>query len=251
MTVLEAIAVLLAGLAAGTINAVVGSGTLVTFPVLLAVGYPPVVANVSNGLGLVPGSFTAVHSYRAELRGYWRRALGLTAGTAVGAVAGAILLLELPEDAFDTIVPVLIAGALVLVVFQPRISAAVQARRGAHAADGPGVAVRGGLALTGVYGGYFGAGQGILLFALLGSALREDLQRINALRNLFAGTANGVSSLVFVLVADVAYDAAALLAVGAAAGGVLGARIGRRLAPGTLRAVVVLVGLVAIAQLVF
>lgn len=251
MTGLEAIAVLLAGFAAGTINAVVGSGTLVTFPVLLAVGYPPVVANVSNGLGLVPGSFAAVHGYRAELRGYWRHALGLAAGSALGAIAGAILLLELPAEAFSTIVPVLIAGALVLVAFQPRISAAVQARRGAHAHDGPGATVRGGVAVTGVYGGYFGAGQGILLFALLGSALREDLQRINGLRNLFAGTANAVSALVFVLVADVAYEAAALIAVGAAFGGVLGARIGRRLSPAALRGVVVVVGLAAIAQLVF
>lgn len=251
MTELEAIAMLLAGFAAGTINAVVGSGTLVTFPVLLAVGYPPVVANVTNGLGLVPGSFAAVHGFRAELRGYWRHALGLAAGSALGAIAGAILLLELPDETFSTVVPVLIAGALVLVAFQPRISAAVQARRGAHAPDGPGATVRGGVAVTGVYGGYFGAGQGILLFALLGSALREDLQRINGLRNLFAGTANAVSALVFVLVADVAYEAAALIAVGAACGGVLGARIGRRLSPAALRAVVVVVGLVAIAQLVF
>lgn len=250
MTLLQALAVLAAGFWAGTINAVVGSGTLVTFPVLLAVGYPPVTANVTNSLGLVPGSVAALHGYRAELRGYWRRALGLAAGSAVGAIVGAILLLELPDEAFGKIVPVLIAGALVLVVLQPKISARVQARHDGREDRPPVAAVRAGVGLTGVYGGYFGAGQGILLFALLGSALRENLQRVNALRNLFAGTANAVSALVFVLVADVAYDAALLIAVGAAAGGVLGARLGRRLSPGALRGVVVVVGLAAIAQLV-
>lgn len=249
MSVLEAIAVLLAGLTAGTINAVIGSGTLVTFPVLLAVGYPPVVANVSNGLGLVPGSFAAVHGYRAELRGHWRPALTLVARSAAGAVLGAVLLLELPAAWFRTIVPVLIAGALVLVVLQPRVSAWVASRR-PHGAPEHGRALRTGVGVTGVYGGYFGAGQGILLFALLGTALPDDLQRVNALRNLLAGTANGVSALVFVLVADVAYGAAALIAVGAVFGGVLGARIGRRLSPRTLRMVVVVVGIAAILQLV-
>lgn len=249
MSVLDALAILAAGLSAGTINAVIGSGTLITFPVLLAVGYPPVTANVTNGLGLVPGSFAAVHGYRRELSGHWRGALLLALGSAAGAVAGAILLLELPAEWFETIVPVLIAGALVLVVFQPRVSAWVQARRPADAPE-HGRALRAGVGLAGVYGGYFGAGQGIVLFALLGTALPDDLQRVNALRNLLAGTANGVSALVFVLVADVAYGAAALIALGATAGGVLGARIGRRLAPGTLRVVVVLVGTAAILQLV-
>ncbi len=249
MTVLEAIAILMAGLTAGTINAVIGSGTLITFPVLLAVGYPPVVANVSNGLGLVPGSFAAVHGYRAELRGHWRAALTLVARSAAGAVIGAVLLLELPADWFRTIVPVLIAGAVVLVVFQPRVSAWVAARRPQGTPE-HGRALRAGVGVTGVYGGYFGAGQGILLFALLGTALPDDLQRVNALRNLLAGTANGVSALVFVLVADVAYGAAALIALGSVFGGVLGARIGRRLSSRTLRLVVVGVGIAAILQLV-
>lgn len=244
MTVLEAIAVLCAGLTAGTINAVIGSGTLVTFPVLLAVGYPPVVANVTNGLGLVPGSVTAVHGYRRELRGHWRHAFGLVACSAVGAVVGAVLLLALPAEWFRFVVPALIAGALVLVVLQPRISAWVLARR-PDVATGRGL--RGAIGLTGVYGGYFGAGQGIMLFALLGTALPDDLQRVNALRNLLAGTANGVSAAIFIVAADVAYGAAGLIAVGAAAGGVLGARIGRRLSPRALRGLVVVVGVVAIA----
>ncbi|PTL58367.1 sulfite exporter TauE/SafE family protein [Paraconexibacter algicola] len=253
MTILEAIAILAAGLAAGTINAVIGSGTLVTFPVLLAVGYPPVVANTTNGLGLVPGSFTAAWGYRRELAENRRSALLLASCSAAGSVIGAILLLELPEDLFAVVVPVLIAGALVLVVFQPRVAAWVARRREGRAAGGhaEGTAgLRAGIGATGVYGGYFGAGQGILLFALLGTALPDDMARLQGLRNLLAGTANGVAALVFVLVADVSFGAAALIAVGAATGGVIGARIGRRLAPGTLRALVVVVGLAAILQLV-
>lgn len=249
MTLLEAIALLAAGMCAGTINAVIGSGTLVTFPMLLAVGYPPVVANVTNGLGLVPGSATAVHGYRRELRGHWDHALRLAAMSAVGAVAGAILLLTLPAEAFRLVVPFLITGALVLVVLQPRIRARVVARRAERGpTHRPSRRLRTAIGVTGVYGGYFGAAQGVLLFALLGTSLPDDLQRVNALRNLLAGTANGVSALVFVVFADVAFEAAAVIAVGAAAGGVLGARIGRRLSPTALRIIVVIVGLAAIAQ---
>ena len=249
MTAAEALLVLVAGLGAGTINAVIGSGTLITFPVLLAVGYPPVVANVSNNVGLVPGSLTAVHAYRRELAGRWRHAFGLAAGSAVGSLIGAILLLSLPESAFEVIVPVLIAGALVLVAFQPRISAAVEARRRPGRARG-GPLLRGGIFATGVYGGYFGAAQGILLFALLGTALPDDLQHANALRNLLAGTANAVAAVVFLTAAEVAWAAVLLLAAGAAVGGVVGARVGRRLSPAALRMVVVIVGLSAIARLV-
>ncbi len=247
MTTLEAIAVLAAGLAAGTINGVIGSGTLITFPVLLAIGYPPVVANVTNTVGLVSGSATAVYGYRAQLRGRWRWALGFAVFSAGGALVGSILLLTLPASAFRVIVPVLIAVALVLVVFQPRIARAILARR-TEGAPPDGRVLRGGIGLTGVYGGYFGAAQGVLLFALLGTALPEDLQRVNALRNLLAGTANGTAAIVFLLVADVRPLAALLIAVGATGGGWIGARIGQRLSPTVLRAVVVLVGLVAIAQ---
>ena len=249
MSAAEALLVLVAGLGAGTINAVIGSGTLITFPVLLAVGYPPVVANVSNNVGLVPGSLTAVHAYRRELRGRWRHALGLASATAVGALIGSVLLLSLPASAFEVVVPVLIGGALVLVALQPRISAAIEARRRPGRARG-GPLLRAGILATGIYGGYFGAAQGILLFALLGTALPDDLQHANALRNLLAGTANGIAAAVFIVAADVAWLAVLLLAVGAAAGGVMGARVGRRLSPAALRAVVVVVGLTAIARLV-
>jgi uncharacterized membrane protein YfcA len=246
----EALLVLLAGLGAGTINAVIGSGTLLTFPVLLAVGYPPVVANVSNNVGLVPGSIAAVHSWRRELRGRWRRALGFAAGSAVGSLIGSVLLLAMPESSFEAAVPVLIGAALVLVVLQPRISAAVQARRRADAGGEAGPWMRAGVFATGIYGGYFGAAQGIVLFALLGNTVREDQQYANALRNLFAGTANAVAAVVFLAVADVAFLPVALLAAGSMVGGRLGARVGKRLSPDALRAVVVVVGLTAIVRLV-
>lgn len=249
MSTVEALLVLVAGLGAGTINAVIGSGTLITFPVLLAVGYPPVVANVSNNIGLLPGAVTAIHAYRDELHGQRARLVPFVATTALGSLIGALALLTLPESSFEVIVPVLIAGALVLVVLQPRITAAVLARRtDPRPAGGP--LLRGGIFTTGVYGGYFGAAQGILLFALLGTALPDDQQLASAFRILLAGVNNAVAAIVFIAVADVSFAAAAVLAVGSSAGGVLGARVGKRLSPATLRAVVVVVGLAAIARLV-
>ncbi len=239
---------LLAGLAAGTINGIIGSGTLITFPVLVALGYPPVVANQTSTLGLVPGSFAAVAGTREGLRGHGRRTARYALCSAGGSAAGAALLLVLPAAAFDAVVPVLIGGALVLVALQPRISAAVGARRRPGAAELGPLAL---LALTaaGIYGGYFGAGQGIMLFAVLATTLPGELQRVNVTRNLLAGTVNAISALVFLLVGHPDLGAAGLVALGATGGGALGARVGRRLSAGSLRAVVVVVGLCAIAQL--
>jgi uncharacterized membrane protein YfcA len=244
---LECVLVLAAGVFAGTINTVVGSGTLVTFPVLLAVGYAPVVANVSNTLGLVPGSVSGAIGYRAELAGQRRRILVLGSASLLGGIAGAVLLLSLPGSAFKAIVPVLILLALVLVVLQPRLARALAARRPARPHGGPGLWA--GVFGTGVYGGYFGAAQGVILLAITGVAIPEDLQRLNALKNVLAAIVNGVAAVVFVFFATVAWLPVVLLAVGSAAGGQLGARIGRSLSPGVLRAVIVVVGLLAIAQL--
>jgi len=249
MTGLEAVAVAAAGVAAGTINTVVGSGTLVTFPVLLAVGYSPVVANVSNNIGLVPGSVSGVIGYRRELAGQRRRLRSFAPMTVLGAALGAAALLLAPDDAFDAIVPVFVALALVLIVLGPRLQRAVLAHRPARG-ERHGALARLAVLLTGVYGGYFGAAQGIMLLSLLGLALDDDLQRINALKNVLAGLANLVAGLIFLFVADVAWEAAALIAVGSTIGGQIGARYGRRLPPGALRAVVVVVGAAAIVRLV-
>ena len=248
MDAVEILAIALAGLAAGTVNTVVGSGTLITFPVLLACGYSPVTANVSNTIGLVPGSVSGAVGYRRELRGQRRRALRLGACSLVGGAAGAILLLTLPESAFDAIVPAFIALALVLVVLQPRI-ARMLAERDPRATREHGALTPLAVLATGVYGGYFGAAQGVLLLAFLGLALPQDLHRTNALKNVLAGIANGVAGLVFVLAADVAWAPAALIAGGSIVGGQLGAAYGRRLSPEALRGLIVVVGLAAIAKL--
>lgn len=253
MTIWEAVAVFAAGLGAGTINTIVGSGTLITFPVLLAFGLPPVTANVSNTLGLVPGSLSGAFGYRRELVGQRRRVLRFGMTALIGGLGGAILLLALPSKAFDTIVPVLIAVALVLVIAQPRLAAALRARRErngttAAARDG-GWALLLGLLLASAYGGYFGAAQGVLYLSLMGLLLSEDLQRLNALKNVLAAIVNGVAAVFFLFVAHFDWTAVALIAVGSTLGGQLGARVGRRLPPIALRAVIVVVGLLAIAQL--
>lgn len=243
------VAVTLAGLAAGTINTVVGSGTLVTFPVLLWVGYPPVLANVSNTVGLVPGSASGAVGYRAELAGQRGRMLRLGTAATVGALLGAAALLTLPQAAFRAIVPVLIAVACVLVVVQPRLSTWIAVRRGTRHPHG-GWPLHLGVLLTGVYGGYFGAAQGVLLIAVMALLLDEDLQRINAAKNVLAGLVNLVAAVAFILVTDVAWQSSALIALGSVVGGQLGAAIGRRVPASVLRAVIVLVGIAAIAAIV-
>jgi uncharacterized membrane protein YfcA len=249
VTALQMAGVLLAGLAAGTINTVVGSGTLFSFPTLLAFGVPPVTANVSNTIGLTPGSLSGAWGYRRELAGQRARAVRLGAGSLVGGVAGAVLLLVLPSSAFDAIVPVLIALGVLLVVLGPRIQALVVARA-AH---------RGGLPETGapwvwpavtgvgVYGGYFGAAQGVLLMAILGIGVDDTLQRQNAMKNVLAFVANAVAAVVFIAVAHVNWTAAGLVAVGSVIGGQVGSTIGRRLPPTALRVIIVVVGVVALA----
>jgi len=250
VTALEVVAVLVAGAAAGAINAVVGSGTLITFPVLLAVGYGPLIANVSNTLGLVLGSISGAIGYREELAGQRSRVVRLSGVAALGGLAGAILLLTLPDAAFEAIVPALVGIALLLVVVQPRLSRWLDARRSRPRLHKGGLGLLAGTLGAGVYGGYFGAAQGILYLAALGLALDDELQRLNALKNVLAAIVNGVAALVFVLIAEVAWLPVGLIAAGSIVGGQLGARFGKRLPPAALRGVIVVVGLAAIAQLV-
>lgn len=248
MSPVEIVAIVLAGLAAGTINTVVGSGTLITFPTLLAIGVPPVTANVSNSIGLVPGSISGAIGYRKELAGQWRRAVRLVPASALGAVIGAVLLLVLPADAFSAIVPVLIVLGCLLVVVGPRISAAVARRH----ADSEALPDHGTwwtpplVGLTGVYGGYFGAAQGIILLAVMGIGIDDDLQRLNGMKNVLAAVANGVSGLIFIVVADVDWVIVLLVAVGSVVGAQIGAAYGRRLPDTALRVFIVLVGVVAL-----
>jgi uncharacterized membrane protein YfcA len=248
MTALEAIAIFGAGIVAGTINSVVGSGTLFTFPVLLAFGYPPVVANVSNTVGLVPGNASGAVGYRRELAGQRARAIPLACASLTGAVIGATLLLTLPPSAFQAIVPVFIGAALVLIVFQPRISKWLISR-GGGVSDHAGPLATAGVFAAGVYGGYFGAAQGILVLSILSLSVDDSLTRLNGLKVVLVGIANLVSGIVFVFFAHVAWAAAGLIAGGAVIGGLLGARVGRRLPPQALRGVIVVVGIIAIVRL--
>lgn len=247
-------AILLAGVAAGTINTVVGSGTLVTFPTLLAFGVPPVTANISNGLGLLPGSISGAVGYRRELVGQRARVVRLATATALGAVLGAVLLLVLPSSAFDAVVPVLIGAALVLVILQPRISRAVN-RRHEHLGGLPDTGAPfawPAVFAIGVYCGYFGAAQGIMLMAVLGVAIPDTMQRVNGLKNVLSGLGLGISSLIFLIAARDHIDWAivGLLAVGATVGGQLGATWGRKLPAPVLRTLIVLVGAAALVKFV-
>jgi uncharacterized protein len=243
MTGLEALAITAAGALAGAVNTVVGSGSLVTFPTLLAVGYAPVTANVSNTVGLVPGGVSAMVGYRRELRGQWRRCAILGCGTTAGALAGGILLLELPGAVFDAVVPVLILLAVALMAIRP-------APEGRHRGDRTPAGVAAALG-TGVYGGYFGAAQGIILLALLRLCFDDDLQRLNGVKNVLAGLANAVAALLFIAVADVAWVAALLIAAGSVAGAQVGARYGRRLPQEVLRRVVIVYGAAVAGVLIF
>jgi uncharacterized protein len=253
----HAILIVFAGLGAGTINAVVGSGTLITFPTLVAMGYPPVTSTMSNAVGLVAGNASSTWGYRRELRGQWNRLRWQIPASVIGAVVGAWLLLHLPEKLFTAVVPVLLIIALILVVIGPRIQAWAQdraAKAGQSAEDvsrGRMVAVVSSTFLVGIYGGYFTAAQGILLVGAMGALLPESVQRMNAAKNLLTLLVNVVAALAYTLVAfhRISWSVAGLIAVGSLLGGWLGARYGRRLSPNALRAAIVVVGLIGLYRL--
>jgi uncharacterized protein len=248
----------LAGVAAGAINAVVGSGTLITFPTLVTLGYPPVTSTMSNAVGLVAGSVSGTWGYRRELRGQWHRLRWQLLASVTGSALGSWLLLHLPEKVFTRVVPVLLIVALVLVVVGPRIQEWAR-RRAAEAGHPPDHVPPGRMvalvALTfavGVYGGYFTAAQGILLMGVMGALLPEDMQRMNAAKNLLALVVNIVAAVAYTMVAfdRISWPAAGLIAAGSLIGGFLGAHYGRRLPPNALRAAIVIVGLIGLYRLV-
>jgi uncharacterized membrane protein YfcA len=261
MTGWEMVAVAAAGFGAGGINAVVGSGTLVTFPVLLAVGLPPVTATISNSLGLVPGNLTGAIGYRRELRGQRGLLVRLLPASVLGALTGAFLLLHLPAASFERIVPVLVGLAVLLVILQPAVQRALARRRAAagvvepdRLTIGPGrlTALFAGAYATGSYGGYFAASQGVLQIGIFGLLLPESLQRLNAIKNVLTLAVNTVAALAYIVVATDRLDwtAAALVAGGSLVGGYVGASMGRRLPTAVLRAAIVALGIVAIGVLV-
>ena len=242
-----------AGGFAGLINTVVGSGTLITFPTLLARGVPPVIANVSNTVGLAPGSLSGAWATRRELNRDHRRLLWLGTASLLGGIVGALLLLWLPSAAFDAIVPALIGLGCVLVIVQPVIAKRLAERRAqldvtARPRFGS-IVLWLAVALTGVYGGYFGAAQGVLLIAILGIGLVGSLPYVNAIKNVLATIVNTIAAVVFVIVSEVNWPAAIAIAVGSVLGAQIGGKVGRRLPPTIYRVIIVAVGVAAIIGL--
>lgn len=250
MSILEAFAVFLAGAGAGFINAIVGAGTLITFSTLLAFGVPPVVANASNNVGLAPGSLSAAWGYRRELSGQRHRVWLLASASLLGAIIGAVLLLALPSEAFNAIVPALILLGVVLVIAQKPLSRWVSRHHPQGDESGNPVGTPGwvwiGVFLCGIYGGYFGAAQGVLLMANMGIAISESMQRLNAVKNVLATVANTVAGVIFVVLAPVDWRIAGLIAVGSVIGAQIGAQFGRRLPEVVYRTFIVVVGLTAL-----
>jgi uncharacterized membrane protein YfcA len=249
MTALEQLAVLAAGLGAGVLTSTVGVASLLSFPVLVALGIPPVVANASNTVGLIPAGLSGSFGYREELRAHPRVAAMVIATCSLGAVLGAALLLGLDPSVFEAVVPWLILFTCLLVGVQPFISRWL--RRHHDEADPPapresmGPATMFFAAVTGVYGGYFGAGSGVMMVAVLGFGLDLELRFVNALKTLAVMSGNVVAGLIFVFVADLDWLAVVLLALGSVVGGYVGARIGRRLPPTLFRVLIVIAGIVA------
>jgi uncharacterized protein len=245
----EAFAIVAAALGAGVANAIVGSGTLITFPTLIAFGYAPVLANVSNTTGLAFGNVASIAAWRRELSGQRSRSLRLGAASVAGGVTGAALLFELPQSAFRAIVPAFIGIGVALIAVQPLVARYLARRSRPRREPGHGFVAGTGLFLVGVYGGYFGAGQGLLIIAVLGLAVADTLHRLTALRNVLAGSTNVVAALAFVVATHIAWGAVLLIAVGSIAGGWAGVHVGRRLPPFAYRFVIAAIGLTAFLRL--
>ena len=248
MSPLEIAAILGAGLAAGTINTIVGSGSLITFPTLLAFGYSPIVANVSNTVGLVPGSVSGAFGYKRELAGQGQRALWLGVSSAAGGLTGAVLLLAFP-GAFAAIVPVLIAIALVLVAIGPRLSKALAEHR--HADSHRSLALGALFYATAIYGGYFGAGISIIMLSALGILGMTDILEMNALTSLLSLCINGVAIVFFVLAHLVYWPFVLAMACGALLGGYGAAGVARRVGRTAVRRFVIAVGFTLAAVFFF
>lgn len=258
LTLAKSALIVVAGGAAGFLNSIVGSGTLISFPTLVGLGFAERAANIANGTGLVPGSLSAVAAQRPELAGQRNRLLRLVPASLLGGMTGAILLLTLPGSVFEKVVPFLILFGVGLVLVGPTIQSRLRERNSASTvtesgteSDRVGPLVLFAVFLTGIYGGYFGAAQGIILMGILGLGIRDVLPRLNATKNVLAGTVNAIAAVVFVIKGDVLWSVVGLVALGSVVGGVVGARVGRKIPPNALRGAIVVIGVVAATRLLF
>ena len=229
-----------AGFLAGALNAAAGGGSLISFPALIAVGYPPLTANVTNNVAVAPGYVTGATGYRRELRGQGHRVPPLTIVSVVGSLIGVGLILVSSQGAFEKIVPFLVLAACVLLALQPEIIRRMEEHSGDR--DRPGIGALAGQTLAAVYGGYFSAALGVVVLAVLGLAFDDTLQRLNALKALLQLVIGVVSALGFALVTSVAWTAVAVIAPASVIGGEVGARLARRVSDRALRVGIVTYG---------
>ncbi len=244
MTIEQYILVALAAMLAGGINALAGGGTLVTFPMLVAVGLPPISANVTNTVALLPGYFGATMAQLNDLKGQAKRLWLVLPAAVVGGLVGGILLLNTGEKLFRQLVPFLILGASLLLAVQDPVRAWLlrrsQSRSGSSALPAAWVVVPVGLAA--VYGGYFGAGLSVIVLAVLGLVLEDNLTRLNAIKQVVGFATNVAAAVFFIFSGPVNWGVALVMMVGALAGGALGGRLAGKVKPSTLRWIVVVVG---------
>ncbi len=243
MTLIEFLLIGLAAAAAGAVNAIAGGGTLITFPTLTAVGIPAVAASITNTVALTPGYLGATMAQWQDLKGQERRLLFLVPASVLGGVLGGLLLLNTGERVFRALVPFLILGASLLLAVQDPVRNWVKKRQGEHAAASEAWAMLP-VGLASVYGGYFGAGLSVIVLAVLGLVLTDNLTRLNALKQAVAFSVNVAAAIFFLFSGQVVWSAAAVMAVGALLGGVIGGKLAGRIKPITLRRVVVTIGII-------
>lgn len=245
MTIVDAAILAASAFAAGLVNAVAGGGTLITFPALIATGVPPVAANATNTVALFPGQMASSFAYRSHIAEERQRALALAVPSVVGGILGAVLLLELPESTFKVAVPWLIVFACVILALQTQLKRVVASVRHANHPAALWVAQL----LISIYGGYFGAGIGILMLAAMGIMLPSSIQHANALKVLFALLINAVAAVIFVAKGAVHVPEAALMAIASIAGGFAGTHLAKRLPPAGMRGFAIMVGLYAAVKM--
>jgi uncharacterized membrane protein YfcA len=234
----------IAAVAAGLINALAGGGSLITFPTLMAVGIPPVMANVTNTVALCPGYLGATLAQKKDLHGQQKRIQLLLPSAVIGGIIGGILLLNSSDQVFDRLIPFLILLAAALLAFQDTLRSCLQRRQGDKKGNIPEIWAFLPIALASIYGGYFGAGLGVIELAILGLFLKDNLTRLNALKQLLSLVVNVAASWFFLFSNQVYWSAAIVIAIGSLIGGLLGGKLARIISPSYLRWTVVILSII-------